>query len=200
MFTWLVFGSLFWFIVTGLFVIWFLYGVNEDSLAATTWCIVLYTLFLQFLAGVDIIAYVTSNPLAILSGTLLYFMLGLLWSVFKWHLFVSHEAAHLRQLKKEFLAKKNLEVSAIPDALIEEFKRSVSFSNLCVYRPSVTQNKERITCWVAYWPMSIIWFVLDDFVKNMAEAIYDRMASTYQSVLDRNYRDLNDVFDNRKNQ
>lgn len=57
-------------------------------------------------------------------------------------------------------------------------------------RPKVSNNKEAIILWIMYWPMSMIWFVISDLMRDLAEAAYNSVATMFQSISDRMFKNL----------
>ena len=51
--------------------------------------------------------------------------------------------------------------------------------------PSASANKERITCWIVYWPFSVAAYLLLDLLQDIGEWIYAKLSGFYQSMVDR---------------
>ena len=56
--------------------------------------------------------------------------------------------------------------------------------------PQASQNKADIVMWMAYWPLSILWFLVSDFVVTIGEEIYRRVATSFQKMSDSKFNDL----------
>ena len=87
-------------------------------------------------------------------------LLGVAWSVFKWNQYVN-------RIVQEY--KKDGNVLSSSDML--KLKNDISVSN----------NKARLTGWIAFWPWSLIWSLTGDFF-NM---LYEAMINVYESITNR---------------
>lgn len=95
-----------------------------------------------------------------------YLSLGVVWSLFKWDRFMQSPDVQraLKSAKESLSRAKHLYGNT---ALIDS-----------VYFPKVltpSWNKSRICTWITFWPLSILVFLLSDFVS----AIFDRSAKIY---------------------
>lgn len=57
-------------------------------------------------------------------------------------------------------------------------------------RPRAANNKSRIIFWMAYWPLSIIWYIVRDLFVDLWNAIYRRVADLFQRVSNHVFRDV----------
>jgi len=83
-----------------------------------------------------------------------YFILGGVWSLFKWYLHL----INVRDYMKETGAK--------------ERPRSSYARN----------NKAMIISWIGHWPFSIIGTFLGDFIYRIGRTIVNRLAGTYERI------------------
>lgn len=65
---------------------------------------------------------------------------------------------------------------------IEDIIRSV--------RPDISKNKSRVICWGVYWPMSMMWFILNDFITEIIEYIYSVISGKLQNMSNRMFKDV----------
>ena len=56
--------------------------------------------------------------------------------------------------------------------------------------PQASKHKKDIIMWMAYWPLSVIWFICSDFLTTLAEEIYRRIAGSFQKMSDNKFNDL----------
>ena len=72
----------------------------------------------------------------------------------------------------------------------EEFVRG----RLGIYRepimPRVIDCKSRITMWMALWPWSLLWTVVNDLIKRLWEEIYNFLRAIYQAVINHAFRNV----------
>lgn len=97
---------------------------------------------------------------AVAIGVGIYALMGILWSVFRWFKFVKSAAGEYRKKADGILTQSQL----------SDLRREIGVSN----------NKSRITAWVAYWPWSLIWNITGDFFTM----IYENLEGLYQKIAD----------------
>ena len=156
---------------------------------------------LYFLGDFNIASAVLQNPLAaalVLGG---YFVAGTAWSIAKWYLYVTDLSNKCKELKTEFLQRRDVSSSVIPDSLKKEWRETLSSqfgysrSPLSLngsLAPKVSDHKGRIMTWMCYWPWSFVWTMINDPVKKLFRQIYLRIQGLLQSISDRAFRGLED--------
>lgn len=126
---------------------------NDHYTTPTITAIVLGIVFWPFLAAIGV-----KTLLFIIAG---YTLAGVLWSLFKWYRYVSKEAAYYHEKYGTTISKEQL--AALKDAV------------------SVSDNKARLTGWIAWWPWSVVWSLTGDFFNFL----YDTMVNAYRKIADR---------------
>lgn len=86
---------------------------------------------------------------------------GVIWSAFKWLRYVAQIVSNYKREHGDMLSEQQM-------ALLK-------------FAVSVSQNKARITGWIAFWPWSAFWTVTGDFF-NM---LYDSMFRIYENISNR---------------
>ena len=158
---------------------------------------------LQWLGDADIIGYVTSNPLNILACVGAFFILGAVWGVIKWWIYCRDQLEAYNEFRNEFLSRKGLnDTSKVPPEFRREFKEAVERHNSNRYGkdnkigvPKVSDNKGRIMRWMTFWPVSMIWSLINDFVKRTFRVIYYKIAGFLQSIADKMFSGFKDDLD-----
>ncbi len=105
------------------------------------------------------IAIAPWQTIAIIAGV--FAIGGVIWSAFKWY-------RHVQKTVDKY--KENCGV------VLSEHRMMTLKSEV-----SVSQNKARITGWIAFWPWSLFWTLTGDFF-NM---LYDSMVGVYQGITNR---------------
>lgn len=90
----------------------------------------------------------------------IYALAGVVWSLFKWYRFVKAKSFCLRERYGDTLSQEEMDT----------LRRTLS----------VSQNKARLTGWIAWWPWSLIWNITGDFFNFL----YDTMVHAYQKIAD----------------
>jgi hypothetical protein len=195
-----VIGAVGWWCLTILFVIYVFFALDRDydnvgehsHLFWPVFMLILYIVFMQFIAKADIFNFSIHHPLDLLLYVLGYFVTGFAWSFVKWWLFVNTLADKYRVRKDDFLSNFTTHESAVPRAYRgspddrteqqREWEDIVRREHL--QKPVATKYKGRITVWVMYWPISVIWSLLDDFVKKLVRHIVTMFQKFYQFISD----------------
>lgn len=99
--------------------------------------------------------FVKENPSTIIVLVIFYLIIGIIWSLFKWYLFIKDK------------------VKVRPDL------------NASKYDLKVDYNKEKIITWIIVWVPSMAWFLVNDPIRRVGNFIYDRLHSTYKSMADK---------------
>lgn len=86
-----------------------------------------------------------------------YVVIGVVWSIFRWVRYVKEETDEYKKDPTEYT------LSSLKNNL------------------KVTNNKSRITGWIAYWPWSLLWNITGDFFKMLSE----NLQGVYQKIADR---------------
>jgi hypothetical protein len=100
-----------------------------------------------------------------------YLPLGVCWSLFRWNWIVGNAITELLKSRKSYGDDKERWAEYVDD-----------------YTPKASSNKERICFWIAYWPLSIAWFVVSDFITELVEKIYARIAKWFDAISERQKR------------
>lgn len=108
----------------------------------------------------DMFSWISANPgttILIVAG---YFVAGLVWAIMKWYV---------------YLRKKTAKINAI-----NAYGKTYGLDQ--VY--SAAENKERILNWMMYWPVSLLWTLIDEPVKKMFLGIYNNTEKMFQRMAD----------------
>jgi hypothetical protein len=150
-----------------------------------------------------VIDFIT-NPLYVAGALVLYAVIGVLWARYKWSNFLTKKAEAFVASRAAFLRQKNLPLdyfkahSADAEMLasfVKEIKygapRGTNWADITkmsellkLVAPQASTNKGSIVIWIAYWPISVIWFIVADLVTELAEAIYRAVSGHFQRMSD----------------
>jgi len=190
-------GSIWWYFVTGITIILLIIAIEKESFLACFLNIFVYTVFLQWVSHINIIGWSIDQPLKLLLYIFCYFILGILWSFVKWWLRVSERVEnHLKdkaEIKINYLKKRLVEDAVtidtpIPENLKEDWKRHQTCCNYIPERAS--EHKNLIATWITYWPFSLLWSLLHDFIKQVMKRIVTMLQGIYDGITRRIERNL----------
>ena len=185
----LVFSSTWWWIASVLFLIVLIYSSITENGFILTINYIVYILLLQFLIGVPIFQSIIHNPLKVLIYTGIYLCAGTVWSIFKYYKRVSDYVKKSIEQKKTFCEKNKIEnINALKGDLFHEYKTILK--NIQEYKPAIKQSKADVSYWIAYWPISVVVYFFEDFLKNLLDNIIDMFGGVYRSIENKLYKKL----------
>jgi hypothetical protein len=204
-----MFGSFgFWMLVTIVTII-LLYCAENDRGALATLTVIATLCLLNWCGQIPVFAYIWDHPLVVIPGIAAYFLLGTIWGVGKWFFYVKDQREKYDALKLNFIKKENLTISVdepIPDDLkalwqttVQGYYEDGRYHSLDV-NPKVGRHKMRIYIWIAYWPWSLVWTMINDPVRKIFNRIYKSISGYLQSISDRYFKDTDKDFKKESNQ
>lgn len=202
----LVGGIMFWVIVIAELVLLFI-GTKKNNSVFCLISIGVFLLFLNFMAKVNLITFVTEKPLAVGLIALVYIFFGCFWAMFKWYLFCKNKINQYDEVFERFLDKCKLdpETKILNDEekkLFNEYlldNRYYLPSNLGI-KPRIRDNKNEAITWLAFWPISVIIYLLSDLVvdvfTNLYKNVYKNIEGTLQGIADSLWVKRHDIYEN----
>ena len=192
-----VLGSFWWYSITACYVVWAIFLAERESVTWVLTSLTIYLVFLSFLGGVNVFSYVFYNPLYSFLVVLGYFIFGIIWSFVKWWLRVTDKAQACLEAREIFMKEHtdkfnsaillDLQLSEKSGRnLRDEWESHIKFKD-DFKKPVAIENKERISVWIIYWPFSILWSFIHDFIQRLWEQFVIRFQRVYQGISDRAY-------------
>ena len=194
--------SLFWFILAAIIVIWIIAAVVSEcdgwALSALVTFLAATTLFGDFPW-----AWIAAHPYWILGIIVGYVLAGACWGVFRWFYFAHEELDKYEDARQAWLRGKGigkltheyqpswLQVASDQFDWIRvkvkgrwkgdgyEYEHPVE---ILQHQPLAVQNKARITRWMAWWPASVTWFLVDDILIRTFQIIQRWLSDTMDSI------------------
>jgi len=211
-------GSIWFFIISIATIIFLFYCVETEKAIRSLFLIVFYFLFLQFIVQVNLFSNINENPLKSVFYLLGYFVAGFLWSMVKWYLFVNKRALAYKTRRFSFLTEQRASLikdnqerfdhsrqqasgryleqlsnisleTQVPEFLAEEWRHQHNYND-DDSKPEVHENKNKISNWVIYWPVSLIWSLINDFIKKLITAIILKIKFIYQKITNKAYKSI----------
>ena len=158
--------------------------------------VVLFTLF----GSGGILTAIALHPLTILSGLGIYLVIGTIWGVCKWYLFVSRMALDYDNLKRKWLQSCGMADpgpnAAVPPVRLQDWceyatSRTTFISasrgennarTFTIKVPSLFNYSSQWISWVAYWPISMFWSAFHDMLLQMFERLRNLMSGLTQRI------------------
>ncbi len=138
----------------------------------------------QWWYDIPILQTVRLNPPLAIGLIIVYVVVGVLWSFVRWWI-------HLHREKDRYLAdvstwrecKRLPPGDLVPDELKSEWRDSgVARKWRGKLPPLASDSKTLITSWIMYWPISIVWTLLDEPVRRLAVFAYNYVQETYTRI------------------
>lgn len=192
-----IFGSFWWYIVTGGFFIWAIVLTEKESVVWVVFSLFFYLVFLSTLGKIYVFSYLLREPLKSFLWIIGYFAVGVIWSFIKWWLKVTEAADKYKEEKEKFFKEFEANTKAFrkSDCVIKQWQSHIEYKNE-LHKPIASHNKKRISVWIIYWPFSFIWSLLHDIVRRIFEQFVIRFQKFYQGISDRAYKKVElEVFD-----
>lgn len=113
-----------------------------------------------------ILLFVKDNPFTIFGCILIYIIIGIVWSFFKWY-------NYLRKIRDE-----------IKD------KRERGSSPTSTPIPKFDEEKALIISWMTYWPFSMLWTLMHNLIRDVFNFISDQLKGAYEKVIKNLFKEL----------
>lgn len=179
----LLYPAVFWIIAT-LSILVFFYDVSNDKNAYSVLPLsVLITLaILKWSSFSAILSFIANNPVIIISGIGLYFVLGTLWATFKWYLYVKKEANEINDFINSKASKEIAADEMSKRSYYGISKERLLETNFMAAAPQASKHKGKITSWIAFWVPSAIWSLINDPIRKIVNGIYDSIKGIFQNI------------------
>lgn len=80
------------------------------------------------------------------------------------------------------------EDTPVPDALRADWKSSSGYEI-----PKATEHKSKISIWVVYWPVSLVWSLVNDFVKKFIRTLITQFRVVYDNITKMAYHKIEKI-------
>lgn len=162
-----------------------LFWIEKNNGWMATFCMGCVGAILQYAVGINVIGYISSNPISIVYGVLGYLAIGALWAIAKWWFFVSGERRKYDEFKSYWMTRYNICDNVIPENLKDQFMLDLPKSyepDRFVLMPMPAYYKEAIFVWIAYWPWSCLWTLINDPVRRACSFTYEYITGLLERI------------------
>jgi hypothetical protein len=135
---------------------------------------------LAFFGGVNPLNWIQQHPGESVIAVVGYFVVGVAWSLVKWYFF-------LLNLRRCLVEIRNKHPDLTRQDVIEQ---QHCWALQGEWPPQVSKNKSRVIGWMALWPASMLWTMINDPVRRICEGIYNLAGSLFQIISNRVFRDF----------
>lgn len=148
----------------------------------------------------DIPNLVYENPSITIYLAIGYLFLGVCWATFKWYLYCLDKAAEYKEAKDtlyKYWLNNEIGQNAANDWTEEQkqvqwkeyLKSKAHKFNYGDIVPKISNSKHKLFIWVGYWPVSIVWTFLSDFITRTIQKIYDYLKGFWQRIAEYVFKD-----------
>jgi hypothetical protein len=141
----------FWLFV-GMLSIIYIFSVENDKY--------IFSIIFTIIAGIiyfSAIVEILSNWQSVLLFGFLYFLVGSVWSIYRWFRYCKKFVKHNPGQKKDYY-------ESYLDA---------------------SERKKQITGWIVYWPWSALWYLVGDLVTSLFEALHKVYVKISNKVIEK---------------
>lgn len=152
------------------FALFFSIIYSEESKTANHWP--LLGVIIVFLLYYNTILSYSFDLNKVVFISIAYFVVGLMWSIYKWIVFVKFKNEYYLN-EKDNILQKHWE-----DVIKQE--NIVNLGKRC--KPLATEHKETITAWIIWWPFSVLRYLFRDFFVDIANWIFKLTSKIFDSI------------------
>lgn len=183
----LAFGTIGFWLFTAASIIGMLTFINFQKGAAATFVAVITILGFQFYSGIDIFGHIKAHPWSLATWGGAYAVCGIATGVFKWWRFVRNNRAKYLEAKAEFIAD-GKSLNDWPRYRDAGDYHAIRFT----FEPAARRHKAAITMWMTYWPLVLVWTVINDPVRKFFNWVYDSVTGLLESISKNAFKDVDD--------
>ena len=192
LFSLIAIGSVWFWLLIALAVIIGMACLEREEVGGLVGLTVVTALIFGLLSPIkDSFAWVWANPLQVLAYIGGYFLLGFAYSFLKWDRFIAAIKRDYEETKEKWLQDKGIVGEVVPESLKVEWSVYVKdmynsrISDFAFKRITYLKYKAIIVAWIIWWPLSLMWLVINDPVKRMAEYLVFKFRTVYNAIVNR---------------
>ncbi len=169
--------------VLGILVIVFLCDIgaaSKDEFAFATGAVIVGLLLLSGLGwwtdGFNPLAWAWNNPVDVIQGFVAYALIGALWSVVKWKLFLRKAFKRSEKSFEETMTRYTSDVSKGNVHAGNEPKKTRPRESFA------SNNAGRLTGWIFHWPFSMLGVIIGDIIIRFADTCYKALHGLFEKM------------------
>jgi len=202
-----ILGTL-WFWVAVVVLILAIWGMCVEAYLPPAFGIVIGCVILNYFGEIPILTFIKENPLDIVIYITGYVVIGVVWGLVKWFLFVQKKKREFPKFKNKFIAdvlddRRNSIVTHLTEDDLAQMKRGHLIAKLHKelnvqakihdFPPNAENNKEKIITWMLYWVLSMVGTLLGDLVKEVYEYLYSLIGKSFDRISKYIFKDFSEL-------
>lgn len=163
----------FWFLITVFIII--LMAIIEAVDSPWKWSIFFITIasaLLYWCGGKELFTqfynFVRNHPFLLILYIICYLFLGVIWSLHKWIKIVKKGKEYFDNQKESSYYKDK------DENVIKKLKKE------CI--PDLKEYKNKLCLYIAYWPLSVSWSILNGIFYDLVQYIFNRLKGIYNNI------------------
>lgn len=202
--------------VWGPLLVWFfvvMTAVAFDSGWGATGATVICAAVLYFITGFNPLQWIAGHPWEIFCYASSYLGGAVVWAIVKWWFFVRKKLRRYVAARTAFITNyqsnhttdvtnpSTLDISSLvsPSDMTPEMMRSFKTDNYQLFShgmpPQASQNKSMIMVWMTWWPICLVWTMIEDLVHEVFIWLYEHISGLLQKISDRIFAKYKADFD-----
>jgi hypothetical protein len=131
-----------------------------------------------YYAHANPLSFVMDHPLYVAAFVAGYLAVGVFWSLAKFRLYTGELKNKFSDFKQSFLSERQVStIEALDPTQLDEFRTSAQramsrAARYGTYPVLPQQHKATILFWMAYWPVSVVAYLLNDPIKKLLNMLY----------------------------
>jgi len=180
-----ILGGVWFWLLTVAFIIALIWEISGDRGVAALFTVGVYLGLIHLFGNATIFSALAANPAWLYIGIPVYFVVGALWSLGKWYLYVKRDMReNYKEQRMEWLHINGMENATLDTPIPEEWKVQWVKAKRKPHKILARRNKGRIMTWMTFWPFSALWAAIDEPWRY----IYDALSELFQRISDHVYR------------
>ncbi len=176
-----------------LFILYLIEGFDKPRFGLSFFLLLLLAIGLVGFTDLGVWAWVKANPLSLVYGVLGFIGTGVLWTFPRWGFFFVPERAEDYARRRESLQAEYASWArdrSNPLTYAEWLRRPGSGYN---FPPQALENKARITGWMAYWPLDLLYCVFHKMLKRIWNYAYEKFSGIYNALANRQFAKFEEI-------
>ena len=177
----------FWFVIAAACVI-MIAAIEFENVGLATISMIVTLATLGYWGDFNVLTYAREHPpwaIGVVAG---YFLAGTVWAVCKWWFYVRRKLEKYGEARDIFFRTNDLPSGPVPEEDKVRFRDHLQYHECGV--PQVGEEKSRIMTWMAYWPWSMVWTIVNDPIRKIFRHIFKSIQEFLQRISDRVFRDV----------
>lgn len=176
----LLFGGLLFWIAAALVGAALLWTVETEAPVFATVIVLGSLAGLEFFSDIKPFTYAVQNPFNVTAIIGAYMVAGVVWSLAKWGFYVRRLRTIYEETRARFLRNHSATDFSDPQ-LRKSFLREHPGIDDYV-RPAIADNKHRVILWMSYWPISAVWTIINDPLKQFFLWAYTNLGFLFDAI------------------